>query len=124
MLHLGAFSPESFPQCAKPEAEIPPKTDEFSSQFRPKSPQNRIKRRKIRPKPAVSSVKTRKITEKLQKHLKKVLTRCGGGYNGITSAGSLSTGEAVESSGNCEQRKFFRRKTNMKKIFALALAAV
>ncbi|MBS4786332.1 MAG: hypothetical protein KH009_09530, partial [Clostridiales bacterium] len=78
MLRPAGFSPESFPPCAKPEAGIPPKTDDFSSQFRPKSPQNRIKRRKIRPKPAVSSVKTQKITEKLQKHLKKVLTRCGG----------------------------------------------
>ena len=46
--------------------------------------------------------KTEKITEKLQKGIKKGLTKCGGGYNGITATGFHSTGKFVD----CFTEKF------------------
>lgn len=40
--------------------------------------------------------KTEKITEKLQKGIKKGLTKCGGGYNGLTATDFHSTGKFVD----------------------------
>ena len=46
--------------------------------------------------------KTEKITEKLQKGIKKGLTKCGGGYNGLTATDFQSTGKFVD----CFTEKF------------------
>ena len=46
--------------------------------------------------------KTEKITEKLQKGIKKGLTKCGGGYNGLTATDFHSTGKFVD----CFTEKF------------------
>ena len=46
--------------------------------------------------------KTEKITEKLQKGIKKGLTKCGGGYNGFTATDFQSTGKFVD----CFTEKF------------------
>ena len=40
--------------------------------------------------------KTEKITKKLQKGIKKGLTKCGGGYNGLTATDFQSTGKFVD----------------------------
>ena len=40
--------------------------------------------------------KAEKITEKLQKGIKKGLTKCGGGYNGLTATDFQSTGKFVD----------------------------
>ncbi|MBM6922504.1 hypothetical protein H9X81_02185 [Hydrogenoanaerobacterium saccharovorans] len=46
--------------------------------------------------------KAEKITEKLQKGIKKGLTKCGGGYNGLTATDFQSTGKFVD----CFTEKF------------------
>ena len=46
--------------------------------------------------------KTEEITEKLQKGIKKGLTKCGGGYNGLTATDFQSTGKFVD----CFTEKF------------------
>ena len=46
--------------------------------------------------------KTEKITEKLQKGIKKGLTKCAGGYNGLTATDFQSTGKFVD----CFTEKF------------------
>ena len=54
------------------------------------------------PKGQTKAGNAEKITEKLQKPLKKVLTKCGGGYNGFTATGFHSTGKFVD----CHTQKF------------------
>ena len=46
--------------------------------------------------------KAEKITEKLQKGIKNGLTKCGGGYNGLTATDFQSTGKFVD----CFTEKF------------------
>ena len=60
------------------------------------SPENSRKMQDFPPKQRIGAEKAEKITEKLQKTLKKVLTKCGGGYNGITATGFHSTGKFVD----------------------------
>jgi len=60
------------------------------------SPENSRRMQDFPPKQQNTSEKAEKITEKLQKTLKKVLTKCGGGYNGLTATGFHSTGKFVD----------------------------
>ena len=66
------------------------------------SPQNARKMQDFPPKWQEQAEKTEKITEKLQKGIKKGLTKCGGGYNGLTATDFQSTGKFVD----CFTEKF------------------
>ncbi len=66
------------------------------------SPRIARKMQDFPPKWQEQAEKTEKITEKLQKGIKKGLTKCGGGYNGLTATDFQSTGKFVD----CFTEKF------------------
>ena len=60
------------------------------------SPENSQRMQGFPPKQRIRAEKAEKITEKLQKGIKKELTKCGGGYNGLTATDFHSTGKFVD----------------------------
>ena len=66
------------------------------------SPRIARKMQDFPPKQRIGAKKAEKITEKLQKGIKKGLTKCRGGYNGLTATDFHSTGKFVD----CFTEKF------------------